>query len=210
MLEKHQVNMRHAANELNFQVEEHSSDALQLKQYLVKEFSNEDTRTFGICIGIKTRRKSEVFSSILIKRKPLLRILGFELFHVYDILCANDFNPNERTGFVFSRNNPKFLLAEQLRQAIAAFYSNRASKSAAPEKKVIPGKEKVSTPAMEYVQQCTHCLTVYDAQMGEPENGIAPGTAFEILPVNYTCTLCEGSKNDFVKKDKAELGLQTI
>ena len=210
LLEKHQVNMRHAANELNFQVEEHSSDALQLKQYLVKEFSDEDTRTFGICIGIKTRRKSEVFSSILIKRKPLLRILGFELFHVYDILCANDFNPNERTGFVFSRNNPKFLLAEQLRQAIAAFYSNRASKSAAPEKKVIPGKEKISTPAMEYVQQCIHCLTVYDEKMGEPENGIAPGTAFESLPGNYACPLCEGSKNDYVKKDKAELGLHTI
>ena len=210
LLEKHQVNMRHAANELNFQVEEHSSDALQLKQYLVKEFSDEDTRTFGICIGIKTRRKSEVFSSILIKRKPLLRILGFELFHVYDILCANDFNPNERTGFVFSRNNPKFLLAEQLRQAIAAFYTNRASKTIVTEKKVISRKEKELKPSKEYVQQCTHCLTVYDDKMGEPENGIAVGTAFELLPVNYTCALCEGSKNDYVKKDKAELGLHTI
>ena len=202
--------MRHAANELNFQVEEHSSDALQLKQYLVKEFSDEDTRTFGICIGIKTRRKSEVFSSILIKRKPLLRILGFELFHVYDILCSNEFNPNERTGFVFSRNNPKFLLAEQLRQAIAAFYTNRASKTSVTEKKTIPRKEKDSKPAMEYVHQCTHCLTVYDDKMGEPENGIAAGTAFESLPGNYACPLCDGSKNDYVKKDKAELGLHTI
>ena len=73
LLEKHQVNMRHAANELNFQVEEHSHDALQLKQYLVRELNNEDTRSFGVCIGIKTRRKSEVFSSILVRRKPLLQ-----------------------------------------------------------------------------------------------------------------------------------------
>ena len=210
LLEKHQVNMRHAANELNFQVEENSSDGLRLKHYLVKEFNNEDTRTFGICIGIKTRRKSEVFSSILIRRRPLLSILGFELFYIYDILCAHDFNPNMRTGFVFSRNNPKFLLAEQLRQAIAAFYTNRTSKTIVVEKMVISRKEKDIKPAKEYVHQCKHCLTVYDAKTGEPGNDIVAGTAFESLPDNYTCPLCEDSKNDFVKKEKTELGLQTI
>lgn len=210
LLEKHQVNMRHAANELNFQVEENSSEALQLKQYLVKELNNEDTRTFGICIGIKTRRKSEVFSSILIRRKPLLRIFGFGMFYVYDILCAHDFNPNERTGFVFSRNNPKFLLVEQLRQAVAAFYTNRASKTIVPEKKILPRKEKDTKPEKEYVHQCKHCLTIYDAKAGEPENGIAAGTAFESLADNYTCPLCEGSKSDFIKTEKDLLGLQAI
>lgn len=210
LLEKHQVNMRHAANELNFQVEEHSNDALDLKQYLVKELNNEDTRTFGICIGIKTRRKSEVFSSILVRRKPLLRVFGIEMFHVYDILCAHDFNPNERTGFAFSRNNPKFLIAEQLRQAIAAFYIHRASKTITPEKKIAPRKEKDIKPVRTYVHQCTHCLTVYDAKTGEPENDIAAGTAFELLPVNYTCPLCEGPKSDFAKMEESGLGLQAI
>lgn len=210
LLEKHQVNMRHAANELNFQVEENSSEALQLKQYLVKELNNEDTRTFGICIGIKTRRKSEVFSSILIRRKPLLRIFSFGMFYVYDILCAHDFNPNERTGFVFSRNNPKFLLVEQLRQAVAAFYTNRASKTIVPEKKILPRKEKDTKPEKEYVHQCKHCLTIYDAKAGEPENNIAAGTAFESLADNYTCPLCEGSKSDFIKTEKDLLGLQAV
>ncbi len=37
LLEKHQINMRHAANELNFQVEENSGDSLRLKEYLVKD-----------------------------------------------------------------------------------------------------------------------------------------------------------------------------
>ena len=72
LLEKYQVNMRHAANELNFQVEDNCEDGLQLKNFLVKKLNDEDTRTFGICIGIKTRRKSEVFSSILVRKKPLL------------------------------------------------------------------------------------------------------------------------------------------
>ena len=141
LLEKHQVNVRHAANELNFQVEDNCKDGLHLKNYLVKRLNNEDTRTFGVCIGIKTRKKSEVFSSILVRRKSLLSIFGIELFHVYDILCAHDFNPNERTGFVFSSNNPKFLLGEQLRRSVTAFYNNRNDKNTLSEKEIPSGKE---------------------------------------------------------------------
>jgi len=208
LLEKHQVNMRHAANELNFQVEENCASSLQLKQYLVKQLNNEDTRTFGICIGIKSRRKSEVFSSILVRRKPLLRIGGIEFFHVYDILCAKDFNPNERTGFVFSKNNPKFLVAEQLRQCVQAFYTHRESLKVVTETKTVVKKEATEKPKKEYVHQCKHCLTVYDAKEGDKENNIAPGTLFESLPDDYTCSLCEGSKTDFVKKEKGELGIK--
>jgi hypothetical protein len=40
LLEKFQINMRHAANELNFQVEDNSVEALNLKQYLVKNLSH--------------------------------------------------------------------------------------------------------------------------------------------------------------------------
>jgi hypothetical protein len=53
----------------------------------------------------------------------LIKIGKLGLFNVYDILCAKDFNPNERTAFAYSTNNPKFLLAEQLRRAILSFYN---------------------------------------------------------------------------------------
>ncbi len=122
LLDKYQINLRHAANELNFQVDDNSLDALKLKLHLVKYLNDDDTRSFGVCIGIKTKRRSEVFSSILVRRKPLIRLGKLEFFHVYDILCAKDYNPNERTDFVFSSGNPKFVLAEQLRRAILSFY----------------------------------------------------------------------------------------
>ena len=122
LLDKYQINVRHAANELNFQVEDNNLAALKLKQHLVKYLNNDDTRTFGVCIGIKTRKKSEIFSSILVKRKSLIRIGKWSFFHFYDILCAKDYNPNERTDFIFSRDNPKFVLAEQLRRAVLLFY----------------------------------------------------------------------------------------
>lgn len=124
LLDKYQINVRHAANELNFQVEDNSREALKLKQHLVKYLNDDDTRTFGVCIGIKTRRKSEVFCSILVKKKPLIRLGKWGLFNVYDILCAKDYNPNERTDFIYSKDNPKFVLAEQLRRAVLSYYNH--------------------------------------------------------------------------------------
>jgi len=129
LLDKYQINVRHAANELNFQVDDNSLQALKLKHHLVKYLNDDDTRSFGVCIGIKTRRKSEVFSSILVRRKPLIRIGKWGFFHLYDILCAKDYNPNERTDFIFSKDNPKFVLAEQLRRSILSFYNYRLKKA---------------------------------------------------------------------------------
>ncbi len=210
LLEKYQVNMRHAANELNFQVEDNCDRALEIKNYLIKALNNEDIRTFGVCIGIKTKRKSEVFSSILVRRRVLLRIFGLELFPLYDILCARDFNPNERTGFVFSKNNPKFLLAEQLRRSVLAFYDYRTEQEKHTQKKTKVKKEAVVKPVTAYVYQCDHCYTVYDAGIGEPDNHIEPGTVFEELPESYSCPLCEASKQEFKKIEKNRLGLQPI
>ena len=128
LLEEFQINMRHAANELNFQVEDNSAEGLELKNFLVKQLSIDDIRTFGICIGIKTRKKSEIFSSILVRKRYFIDFLGIRFFKVYDILCAKDFNPNERTEEIFSSSNPKFVLAEQLRRSVLKYYQFKAGK----------------------------------------------------------------------------------
>jgi rubredoxin len=45
--------------------------------------------------------------------------------------------------------------------------------------------------------ECTVCGFVYDEAIGDPENGIAPGTKWEDLPEGYTCPLCGVGKEDF-------------
>lgn len=45
--------------------------------------------------------------------------------------------------------------------------------------------------------ECTVCGFVYDEAIGDPENGIAPGTKWEELPEDYTCPLCGVGKEDF-------------
>lgn len=44
---------------------------------------------------------------------------------------------------------------------------------------------------------CDLCGYVYDPMVGDPDNGVAPGTAFESLPEDWVCPLCGASKEDF-------------
>ncbi|MCW3089867.1 MAG: rubredoxin [Ferruginibacter sp.] len=208
LLAKHQVNVRHAANELNFQVEDDCKDGLALKNYLLKGLHKDDIRSFGLCIGIKTRKKTEVFSSILVRKRPLITIAGIGFFHVYDILCAKDFNPNERTGYVYSKDNPKFLLAEQLRRAILSYYAQQQSMQVAlPKKPVVTKDVAAKQVKLSYLYQCSHCLSVYDEDLGDIEKDILSGTRFENLPASFCCSLCEAPKEDFNKIEAGKLML---
>ena len=44
---------------------------------------------------------------------------------------------------------------------------------------------------------CTACGYIYDEDLGDPDNGIAPGTKFEDLPADYFCPWCGADKGVF-------------
>ncbi|UCH36225.1 MAG: rubredoxin [Armatimonadota bacterium] len=44
---------------------------------------------------------------------------------------------------------------------------------------------------------CTVCQYVYDPAVGDPDNGIAAGTAFEDLPEDWVCPECGVDKDLF-------------
>ena len=48
---------------------------------------------------------------------------------------------------------------------------------------------------MKYV--CDVCGWEYDEAVGDPDNGIAPGTKFEDLPEDFVCPLCGVGKDEF-------------
>lgn len=48
---------------------------------------------------------------------------------------------------------------------------------------------------------CQTCDYIYDPEIGDPDNGIAPGTAFEDLPDDWTCPDCGVEKDEFVPMD---------
>ena len=44
---------------------------------------------------------------------------------------------------------------------------------------------------------CEPCGYVYDPEIGDPDNGIEPGTAFEDLPEDWVCPICGVGKEEF-------------
>jgi rubredoxin len=44
---------------------------------------------------------------------------------------------------------------------------------------------------------CESCGFIYDPEEGDPDGGIAPGTAFEDIPDDWFCPVCGARKRDF-------------
>lgn len=49
--------------------------------------------------------------------------------------------------------------------------------------------------------ECTVCGYIYDPEVGDPDNGVAPGTPFEKLSDDWKCPLCGVGKGDFEVKE---------
>jgi rubredoxin len=44
---------------------------------------------------------------------------------------------------------------------------------------------------------CINCGYIYDPEKGDPDNGIAPDTAFEDIPEDWVCPICYVGKDKF-------------
>ena len=44
---------------------------------------------------------------------------------------------------------------------------------------------------------CEVCGYVYDPENGDPDNDIAPGTAFKDIPDDWVCPICGAGKDQF-------------
>jgi len=58
-------------------------------------------------------------------------------------------------------------------------------------------KEEAAGKMAKY--ECTVCGYIYDPELGDPDSGIPPGTAFEDLPDDWECPVCGASKSEFEK-----------
>ena len=48
---------------------------------------------------------------------------------------------------------------------------------------------------------CDICGYVYDPELGDPDNGVAPGTPWEEVPEDWTCPLCGVGKDQFSEEE---------
>jgi len=45
--------------------------------------------------------------------------------------------------------------------------------------------------------RCLLCSYVYDPAVGDPDNGVTPGTAFDDIPDTWVCPECGAGKDQF-------------
>jgi rubredoxin len=193
LLGKYTINVRHAANELNWQIEDNSEEGLELKKNIIREFDDDDVRTFGLSFAVQTRAKSEVFGSVIIKKRKIFAGLS----SVYDIYHTTDFNPNTRELVLFEGDINKAHVPEILQRLSKRYYLQMAQKDNATSKANIQ-QSSTKKRVLTTVHQCKSCLTMYDEQYGDAVNEIAAGVPFSDLPESYTCPVCEAAKSNFI------------
>ncbi len=205
VLRKHRINVRHAANELNWQVEDLCAYGLALKHELVRHFNEEDIRTYQLCFAIKTKPKTGLFASIVI-RSHFDNITQTGLHaEQFEILHTRDFNPNSKDFVSFRKKVSRENLAWYLTQLCDYFYELQSTPALPPS----PAETPPATAATALLYQCRRCLTVYDEVHGDPAQGIAVGTSFPTLTA-YACPTCEASQEYFVPVQTPQSQLRAV
>ena len=96
-------------------------------------------------------------------------------------------------NLTFAQNSVRILSA--LDEASAAQIDALACELCPTNQAVTQNETGKEGEHMKYV--CDVCGWIYDEAVGDPENGIAPGTKFEDLPEDFVCPLCGVDKEQF-------------
>ncbi|RYE06726.1 MAG: rubredoxin, partial [Sphingobacteriaceae bacterium] len=196
ILDMYRINVRHASNEMNWQLENNCADGLALKQELVQAFEAEDLRTYRLCFAIKTHLKSGLFGAIIIKKIPDKNSIE----QLFEIEHTRDFNPNTKDFVLYKTALLREELASELIMLCDYYYGLKADNELALLNEV--AVEELFTAAETYfVYQCKNCLTIYDQVYGDELNGISAGSDFLSL-TDYECPTCEAPKSDFLAVEK--------
>lgn len=202
-LGKYRINVRHAANELNWQVEDFSEEGLQLKRYIIRHFDKEDVRTYGLCFAVQTRPASGMFGTIVIQKQQTKNPNRLRSLERYDILFKKNFNPNERELISFRKGVEKEHISTYLVSLCKLYYAAEKQEDILYEE----SQPAAATEPGRMIYQCTSCFTVYDPMVGDEVQGIQPGTGFQQLPEEYCCPVCSGGQSDFIEVPESVIAI---
>lgn len=191
LMGKFGINERHSSLELNWHLPVMDAEALELKQFLVRELDQQDISTHGLTFTIKTNREILYFTSVVIEKNVAPD--GIPGDH-YNILYAKNFNPHNTVYQTYARKIRKEIIPALLIELSKLYFKQlNPEQEKSEEVKTSTGPKHVAS-----VYQCSNCLTVYDEKYGDPVAGIPAGVPFGKLPDAYTCHVCDSPKNDFV------------
>ncbi|MGX5819749.1 rubredoxin [Chitinophaga lutea] len=204
VLGKHDINVRHAANELNWQVPDQCEDSLVLKRHVIRHFDKEDVRTYGLSFSVQLNAADKQFGAIVIRRQPNKYASKLKYMQRYEILHTADFNPNSGALVSYRSDVVKEHLGPYL-TALCKFFYQKGSEENIIQRLVHERTLPLQPDTKTMLHQCRHCGTAYDEAGGDPAQGIAPGTAFIALPDTFQCYICEAGKEAFIYAQAAAI-----
>ncbi len=188
------INARHSSLELNWHLPVGNQEALQLKQYLVREFDRRDISTYGLTFGVASPY-ARPFTSIVVERESGPDFIdGFAVLPAYNLKYARNFDPNSQEYVEYARRVDRTALAE-LMVELSKLYFEQLNEDRG---EVIGAKRPVEKAVKERpFYQCSSCQSLYDPAQGDPDQGVRIGTEFVDLPDDYSCWTCSAGKSAF-------------
>ena len=196
-LSTHGINNGHSSAELNWQLKDFDSSAVDIKAFLRKEFGQEDVNVNGIIFGVDVNPET-TFAHVLIEKNVFLKIKRGE-FSTYNIFFREDFNPIKQNFKVYKKLVLKSNLAETIKEVVDQ-YHDKAYKIAAnfiPKKAQTVEKLQATEEKIRFVHRCKSCFTIYYPEYGDMN--VEQGTSFENLASDYCCSICDAPKSEFEK-----------
>lgn len=153
--------------------------------------------------GYKSGKDLEKFDQVrYVKGQTGVPILTQDCIAWFECRLTQQFDVGTHILFIGEIINND-LLNDQKEPLTYAFYRNvkkgKAPKNAPtyikPEETQV--KPKVSSSPTNRKYKCLVCDHIYDPNEGDPDGGIAPGTAFEDIPDDWMCPVCGAGKDDF-------------
>lgn len=171
---------------LNWQLPNADAASVALKNHILHQLEESDVRTDELSFAVNVPF-SEAAASVVIQQNG-----NPESFDVYQRTHQTTTNVQY---VVVAKSRPVAQLSEVVQQLALAYYQRLNRPAPTPV-----FEEEPPVKPKHLVQECQHCLSRYDARYGEPHRGIVAQTAFDALPSNYVCDVCEAEKTAFVDK----------
>lgn len=192
------INVRHSQLEMNWHVPVDDPETLELKQFLVRSFDQNDISTYGLTFGLSNEvgKRSHFASVIIEKNTPPTLVKTYDIRPTYNVLHFKAFDPNSEMYEAYANDVDKIELPGLLMELSKNYFKQLGR----TEEKQETLKKTENVPARK-VHQCLSCLTIYDKLFGDPKAHISAGTVFKNLPESYTCPICDSPKTQFEKTE---------
>ena len=196
-LGKKGINVRHSSLELNWNIPVNDNDALNLKEFVVKTFDQNDISTYGMTFGISYHETEKTyFTTVTIEKNKTPDIVkNFQVRPTFNVLYSKSFDPNTQEYIAYAQDVDKIELPGLLMELSRMYFEQLGAITPSSSTK----SDANDAPELSEVYQCQNCMTLYDSTYGDEQSGILPNTPFEKLPDDYCCGVCEGEKKYFKK-----------